>query len=265
MPCAAATALPSSTSRETSRRSVGPLADAAVREPGERAERVRRRVEDHLAPLRAARVGDRVRRHAAARAGVGEPLDLLERRRRSLERAERRVALHVPLHDAGRDDLPGRERRAADHALDVRGEHLLVADPVLHGRDAAVGERVRGRGDRRRRCASPSSRRCRSRTAAARLRRSSRAAGRRTSPAPVSRSPSRLIASTCSLRQVVGPDLDVVERREVRREQRADRAAADDADLHCHDASFALISRSIAACSGTGHAEAVAPRARASR
>ena len=33
-------------------------------------------------------------------------------------------------------------------------------------------------------------------------------------------------------REVVGPDLDVVELRQVRREQRADRAAADDADPH---------------------------------
>ncbi len=32
------------------------------------------------------------------------------------------------------------------------------------------------------------------------------------------------------LREVVGPDLDVVELRQVRREQRPDRAAADDAD-----------------------------------
>src|SRR4029079_8807390 len=51
---------------------------------------------------------------------------------------------------------------------------------------------------------------------------------------------------------VVRPHLDVVERREVRREQRADRAAADDADLHCHDDSFAFTSRYSAVCSGTG-------------
>ena len=55
---------------------VGALADAPVREPGERADRVRRGVEDHLAPLRAPGVLDGGRRHAAARAGVGEPLDL---------------------------------------------------------------------------------------------------------------------------------------------------------------------------------------------
>ena len=62
MSCAAATALPSSTSLRHERAQVRPLADAAVRQAGERAERVRRGVEDHLAPLRAARVGDRVRR-----------------------------------------------------------------------------------------------------------------------------------------------------------------------------------------------------------
>ena len=61
------------------RAQVGPLADAAVRQAGERAERIRGRVEDDLAPLRRPRVGDRVRRHAGARAGVGQALDLLGR------------------------------------------------------------------------------------------------------------------------------------------------------------------------------------------
>ena len=67
MPCAAATALPSSTSPRDERAQVGPLADAAVREPGERADRIRRRVEDHLAPLRPARVA-RPRASACRRA-----------------------------------------------------------------------------------------------------------------------------------------------------------------------------------------------------
>ena len=152
-------------------------------------------------------------RHAGARARVGEPLDLGERRRLRLERAERRVALHVPLHDAGRGDLPGRERRAADHALDVPGEHLLVADPVLHRRDAAVGEGVRGRRDRRRRCASPWWRRSRSRTAAARPRRS---VARRRPDDVAGAGQAQAVAVDrvdVLLREVVGPDLDVVERR----------------------------------------------------
>ena len=98
---------------------VGPLADAPVREAGERAERIRGRVEDDLAPLRRSRIGDGVRRHARAGARIGQPLDLLGRRGLRLERPERRVALHVPLHDARLEHLAGRERRAADHAPDV--------------------------------------------------------------------------------------------------------------------------------------------------
>ena len=95
------------------------------------------------------RVGDRVGRHPASRACVGEALDLVRARRSRLERPERRVALHVPLHDTGLEQLAGGERGAADHALDVAGERLLVADPVHDRRDGAAGERVRGRGDRR--------------------------------------------------------------------------------------------------------------------
>ena len=132
------------------RAQVGPLADAPVRQARERAERVRGRVEDHLAPLRRARVRDRVRRHAGARAGIGEALDLLGRRAGCGSNGrERRVALDVPLHEPGLEQLARRKGRAADHALDVAGEHLLVADAVHDGRDGTVGEGVRGRGDRR--------------------------------------------------------------------------------------------------------------------
>ena len=65
--------------RAHERAQVGPLAHAAVREPGQRADRVRRGVEDDLAPLRRARVGDGRRRHPAARARVRKPLDLVAR------------------------------------------------------------------------------------------------------------------------------------------------------------------------------------------
>ena len=78
------------------RAEVRPLAHAAVRQAGERADRVRRRVEDHLPPLRPARVGHRRRRHPAAGARVGQPLDLLRGRRARLERPEGRVALARP-------------------------------------------------------------------------------------------------------------------------------------------------------------------------
>ena len=132
------------------RAEVGALADAAVREPGERADRVRRGVEDHLSPLRRARVGDRLggmppRVQASARGSISAACE-----RARLERPESGVALHVPLHEAGLEQLAGRERRPADHARDVRGERLLVADAVHHRCDRApLRERVRRRRDRR--------------------------------------------------------------------------------------------------------------------
>ena len=180
------------------RAQVGALADAAVREPRQRAERIRRRVEDHLAPLRAARVGDGVGRHPRARARVGETLDLVRRRGLRLERAERRVALHVPLDVTGREHAARRERGAADHALDVLRDRLLVADAVLHRSDAAAGEGV-GRRFGSRRCVHRL-RRDDAEVALAGARPASDVARTRptTSPAPESLSPCALIASTCS-------------------------------------------------------------------
>ena len=168
IPCAAATALPSSTSPRDERGSVGSLADAAVGEAGQRADRVRRRVEDHLAPLRRTRVGDRGGRHPGPRARVGEPRDLVGAAGLRLERAERRVALHVPLHVAGLEQLAGREGRAADHA---RGR-APRSPPRCRRRSAP--RRQRRRRTRApwprspRPCASPSWRRCRSRRRGAR-------------------------------------------------------------------------------------------------
>ena len=184
--------------RADDRAQVGPLAHAAVREPGERADRVRRGVEDDLAPLRGSRIGDGRRGHPAARARVREPRDLVRVRRLRLEGAERRLALDVPLHDAGLDDLPRRKRRAADDPRDVLRDDLLVPDAVLHGRDRAAGEGVRRRCDRalgvhrlRRDDPEVARREC-GRVA------SSPARDRSTSPAPVSRRPFALIASTCA-------------------------------------------------------------------
>src|SRR5690242_2804786 len=51
--------------------------------------------------------------------------------------------------------------------------------------------------------------------------------------------------------EVVRPDLDLVELREVRREERADGAAPDDGHAD-HAVSRAFTSRYIAVCSGTG-------------
>ena len=233
MPCAAATALPSSTRPETSARRSRPLADAAVREPGERADRIRRRVEDHLAPLRAARVGDRARRHAAARARVGEPLD---RRRTARGCGSYGPSVVSPFTShctcPGSSDLPGGERRAADHALDVP-------------RRAPPRSRARSARSRR----SRSRTRARSRAIAGSVciafvatmpkshGGSSCGVGRRAQPAEHlagagEPQPVRVDRVDVLARRVVRPDLDVVELREIRREQRADRAAADDADPH---------------------------------
>ena len=102
------------------RAQVGPLADPPVREAGERAERVRGRVEDDLAPLRGPRVGDGVRRHAGARAGVGQALDLLGIVAGCGSKGPNVVSpLTSHCTTPGSSTLPGREGRAADHAPDV--------------------------------------------------------------------------------------------------------------------------------------------------
>ena len=207
------------------------LADAPVREAGERADRVRRRVEDQLPPLRAARVGDRLRRHPGAGARVGEALDLGERRRARLERAERRVALHVPLHVARLEDAAGRERRAADHALDVLGDRLLVADAVLHRRDAAVANAWAVASIAAPVCmhfvATIPKSQDGSSAASVVARSAADDVACAGEPQPV-----RVDRVDVGPVEVVGPDLDVVEPREVRREQRPDGAAADDRDPH---------------------------------
>ena len=147
MPCAAATALPSSTSAVTSARSAGSSQTRPcvrpVRAPTGFVAALKISLR-HCGPRASATA---VGRHPGARARVGEPLDLVDRRRLRLEGADRRVALHVPLDVARLDDPAGREGRAADHALDVLRDRLLVADPVLHRADGAVRERVRRRGD----------------------------------------------------------------------------------------------------------------------
>jgi hypothetical protein len=181
--------------------------------------------------LRAPGVGDGVRRHACARARVGEAGDLVRGRRLRLERAEGRVALDVPLDVTRLDDVTGRERRAADHALDVLGDRLLVADAVLDGGDGAVREGVRGRGDRR--------------GGVHRLRRDDAevARGQRGRVARCTQAADELAGAGDPQAalvdgvdvlggEVVRPDLDVVELCQARGEERADRAATDDADPH---------------------------------
>jgi hypothetical protein len=141
----------------------------------------------------------------------------------------------------------------------VPGEHLLVADPVLHGRETAIGERVRRRRDRRVRVHRL--RRDDAEVARGQL----RGVGRRawtTDDVSGARQAQAVAVDRVDVvaRQVVCPDLDVVERCEVRRKERADRPAAYDTDSDSQDASFALINRYIVSCNGTG-----TPTLRASR
>ena len=173
-----------------------------------------------------------LRGHPGPGAGVRERLDRGEVDRARLERPERRVALHVPLHDTGLEHLAGRERRSADHAVDVLGERLLVAHAVHHGRDRAA---VAGRRARSRRSpdphAWPSSRRSRTRRAGSR-----RVARRVRPPGDLARAdePEPVTRDRVDVRlvEVERPHLDVVQRREVCREQRPDGTAADHADPH---------------------------------
>jgi hypothetical protein len=212
------------------RAEVGALADPAVREPGQRADRVRRGVEDHLPPLRATRVLDGVGRHPGARAGVGQALDLRERGA-PVVGAERRVALHVPLHVPRLEEPARGERRAPDDALDVPRERLLVAEAVLDGGDAAAGEGVRRRRDRGFRV-----HRLRRHDAEVARRQLGGVARRAGVPDDVvrPREPQAVALDRVHvrLREVVRPDLDVVEQRQVRREQRPHRPASHDRDPH---------------------------------
>ena len=142
---------------------------------------------------------------ASATAVAGIPRACTRRRAARPPRAARaaartargRVALDVPLHVTRLEDLPGRERRAADHALDVTRDRLLVADAVLHRGDGAAGERRAVAATAASVCIAfvatiPKSQDGSS--AASRV-----ACGRpTTSPAPESRSPPALIASTCA-------------------------------------------------------------------
>ena len=228
------------------------LADAAVREPGERAERVRRRVEDHLAPLRPAGVGDRLRRHAGAGAGVGEPLDL-RRARPACGSNGPSVVSPLMSHwttpgavtfPAG-NVVPRITRstcRASTSSLPIPF-CTVATDPFANAwAVAAIAPSV---------CIAFVATMPKSHGGS-----SAASVVARTLPDDVARAgqaqPVAVDRVDVVAREVVGPDLDVVERPEIGGEQRADRAAADDADLHCHEASFALISRYMAVWSGTG-------------
>ena len=129
MPCADATAFPSSTSALTSARRSGrsqtrPCVRPVSAPTGFVAElKITLRHWAGRASATAA-VGIPPRVHASAsssissaRAGCGS------------NGPERRVALHVPLHDARLEDLPGRERRPADDPADVRATTSSLPTP----------------------------------------------------------------------------------------------------------------------------------------
>ena len=153
--------------------------------------------------------------------------------------------LRVPADVAGLDHVAGREGRAADHLAHVLGDQLLVAGAVLDGGDRAEG--VRRRGDR---LGGLHALHGDDPELAGRERRGvgggvdlADHVARPGEPEPV-----RVDRVDVLLPGVVRPDLHVVERPEVRREQRPHRPAADHAYAH----SRAFTSRYIAVCRGTG-------------
>ena len=223
IPCAAATALPSSTSARDELAQVRPLAHPAVREARQRADRVRRRVEDHLAPLGRAPVGDRGGRHparvqASASARSRRPGRRLAPRtgRRwclpSRPTARRRARAACP---PGRSCRGSRARRAARSSPRCRRRSSRT--PRHRRRTRARSRRVRHRR------ASPSWRRCRSR------RREAAAASVVACGYAVTLSRADQLQSvlfdSVDMRfvQIERPHLDIVERGQVRGEQRARR------------------------------------------
>ena len=123
------------------------LAEPPMGEPGERAHRLVVALK-HLPPLPGRRIGHRGARHAGAGARLGERRDRLDRDRPRLERAERRVALHVPLDDAGLEQLPAgkvvpRMTRSTCGASSSRGRRRSSRSR------RPVGERMRRRCDGR--------------------------------------------------------------------------------------------------------------------
>ena len=257
MPCAAATAFPSSTSPVTSARRSGRSQTRPcvrpVSAPIGFVEALKMTLR-HCGPRASSTA---CRRHPGARARVGEALDLAERRP-LVVRAERRVALARPTARGparaasrpGRSCRGSRARRAAAIVSSLPSPFWTVAtQPSAKAcAVAAIAGSV---------CIAFVATMPKSHGGSSAASLVARGGGPTTSPAPESRRPSRLIAATCSslrsnaqtstssssdrfaansdhvqLVQVERPDLDVVEQRQVRREQRPDRPAADDRDPH---------------------------------
>ena len=193
-PCAPATAFPSSTSALTIARRSG-RSHAAVREPGERADGVRRGVEDDLAPLRRPGVRDRrvgmpPRVHASASA----------RSRPHARAGSNGPSVVSPF--TSHCTTPGSRIFPAGNVVPRMTRPTCASRPPRCRRRSAPSPRPRPRTRRRRRDRAFRVHRLR-RDDPEVARRSSLASvvavGRpRTSPTPTSRSPFALIASTCA-------------------------------------------------------------------
>jgi hypothetical protein len=148
-----------------------------------------------------------------------------------LEGPDPGLAAGILLHMPGLDDAPGRKGGAAHHAWRVLGNDFLVADAVLHRADRPIAENRRGG--------------CHCRTGMQRLGghdaeltgrngrwiaarlwpRVERALAGQAQATPVDRIDMCLV-------QVIGPHLDIGQCGQMRCEQAADGAAADDTDFH---------------------------------
>ena len=132
--------------------------------------------------------------------------------------------------DPGRGQAPGREGDAAHHAGHVLGDHLLVADPVLHAADRAVGEHAAAGALIAAAVTVPLVARIPSAQggiSAASVRACTVAVS---SAWPVIRRPSPLIAATCSAEASNAHTSTLGQLGQVGGVEAADRAAADDAD-----------------------------------
>src|SRR5690349_13609425 len=155
-----------------------------------------------------------------------------------LERPEPGVPGRVVPHYAGRHDRPGRDDAAADDPRHQFGDHLLVAEPVLHADHGGAGQgrpRPRHRGPRVQRLGGDQAEVARGQVtpvgAGADLGGEVRQPGD-----PQAAGPDRVHVLGPG---VDGPYLDAGHTRQVRGVQAPDRAAADDGDAG-HEGSNAI-------------------------
>src|SRR6266566_1187411 len=219
----------------------------AMVEERQRAHGICRRIEDQLRPLGATCVFERDNVHAAAIEQVRKSLDKLIGRARRLERPDPRVAVDVKADVPRSDKMTCRKRRSPNHVSDMLGKNLFVANAVLHrahraartedvfrlldgragvrafrGNNAKIANRNRG-GVRRRVQAHRKIRRAADAQAAL------------------------IDGANVVFVDVVSVDFDFFQSRKMRPKDTANRAAADDRDLHAHAGSDAASPASSAA------------------